>query len=61
MEITVLDPSTGIWLTPSFHGAKCLGNGDHPGYECCCDECDFALFCFPEWNDMDAIDAYLKK
>lgn len=44
------DPSTGTVLTPSFHGEQCQGNGDHPGVECCCDECDYYLICFPEFN-----------
>lgn len=35
-------------LTPSFHGAECLGNGDWIGYECQCDECPYFLQCFPE-------------
>lgn len=43
------DP-TGTKLTPSWHGEKCLGNGEH-GLECCCDECDFYLACFPDWED----------
>lgn len=43
----LLDP-TGVKLTPSFHGRDCLGNGEWPGYECCCDECDFFQACFPE-------------
>ena len=34
-------------LTPSYHGKECLGNGEWPGYECQCDECDFYLACFP--------------
>ena len=25
----------------------CLGNGEQ-GFECCCDECDYFLLCFPE-------------
>ena len=43
----LLDP-TGTKLTPSFHGKECLGNGEWPGYECCCDECDYFQVCFPE-------------
>ena len=39
---------TGIELTPGEPDA-CLGNGDQ-GYECCCDECDFFLLCFPEYD-----------
>ena len=41
---------TGTPLRPSRHGKKCLGNGEHSEYECCCDECDFYLKCFPEWD-----------
>lgn len=43
-----IDP-TGTPLTPSKHGNKCLGNGERPEYECCCDECDYYLKCFPEY------------
>ena len=49
MKEDLTDPATGILLTPSDRGGECLGNGEHPGYECCCDECDHYLFCFPEW------------
>lgn len=51
MDLT--DPSTGIELTPSSEGKDCLGNGEHPGIECCCDECDYYLTCFPNWRDQD--------
>ena len=27
----------------------CLGNGEQ-GFECCCDECDYYLLCFPEFD-----------
>ena len=46
----MIDPTTGIPLCPSHHGEDCLGNGEHPGYECCCDACDDYLYCFPEWD-----------
>lgn len=46
-----IDP-TGTILTPSFHGEYCLGNGTHPYIECCCDECDFYLECFPDWKEI---------
>ena len=36
---------TGIELTPGKPDV-CLGNGNH-NYECCCDECDYYLLCFP--------------
>ena len=47
----IIDAS-GIMLTPSRQGHKCLYNGEHSEYECCCDECDFYLYCFPQydWN-----------
>lgn len=49
----MIDPSTGVLLTPSYHGEACNGNGEHPEYECCCDECDYYMFCFPDWNAAD--------
>lgn len=47
----LIDP-TGIKLTPSWHGKECLGNGENPGIECCCDECAFFLECWPEYDDL---------
>ena len=44
MSEDMIDSSTGILLTPSFHGEDCLGNGEHTGYACCCDECDYYAF-----------------
>ncbi len=41
----VIDIS-GIELMPR-EPALCLGNGEQ-GFECCCDECDYYLICFPE-------------
>ena len=41
---------TPYTLTPSFHGAECLGNGEWVGYECQCDECPYYLQCFPEFG-----------
>ncbi len=43
-----------IKLTPSKNGEKCIGNGKHPGIEIQCDECDFFLVCFPEWDKNGA-------
>ena len=40
--------STGVELTPGEPDA-CLGNGDQDS-ECCCDECDYYLLCFPEFD-----------
>jgi len=39
---------TGVELTPTVPDI-CLGNGEW-GFECCCDECDFYLYCFPEFD-----------
>ena len=39
-----IDPNTGTVLTPSWHGEKCQGNSE------CCDECDYYLDCFPDWE-----------
>lgn len=46
---------TGTILTPGNGGKDCLGNGEHTDenglpIECCCDECEFYLVCFPEWK-----------
>ena len=41
----LLTPHT---LTPSFHGAECLDNGDWIGCECQCDECPYFLQYFPK-------------
>ena len=39
---------TGVEITPGKPDV-CLGNGDQ-GFECCCDECDYFMLCFPEFN-----------
>ena len=39
---------TGIELTPG-KPTVCLGNGEQ-GFECCCDESDYFLLCFPEFD-----------
>lgn len=39
---------TGVELTPG-DPAVCLGNGEQ-GFECCCDECDYYLLCFHEFD-----------
>ena len=44
---TVID-ITGIEITPG-KVTVCLGNGAN-GYECCCDECDYYLLCFSEFD-----------
>ncbi len=47
---------TGIELTPG-EPTVCLGNGEQ-GFECCCDECDYFLLCFPEIDIQ--IEEYIK-
>ena len=49
----VLDIS-GIELTPGEPDV-CLGNGAQ-GFECCCDECNYYLSCFPEFDEMSEED-----
>ena len=39
---------TGTELTPGNPNV-CLGNGEL-GFDCCCDECDFFLLCFPGFD-----------
>ena len=39
---------TGLELTPG-EPTVCLGNGEQD-FECCCDECDYYLLCFPDFN-----------
>ncbi len=39
---------TGTELTPGASDA-CLGNREM-GFECCCDECEYFLVCFPEFD-----------
>ncbi len=56
MKFQQIDPDTGILLTPSYHGEECLSSGDYPGYECCCDECDYFLFCFPELEKNPSVE-----
>jgi len=36
----------GVELSPG-EPTDCFGNGEH-GFECCCDECDYYLSCFPQ-------------
>ena len=39
---------TGVELMPG-EPAACVGNGEQ-GFECCCDECDYFLSCFPKFD-----------
>ena len=52
---TVIDV-TGIELTPGEPDV-CLGNGEQ-GFECCCDECDYFLLCFPEFDPENEEDMF---
>lgn len=40
---------TGAELLPG-EPERCQGNGQNPAFECCCDECDYFIECFPEWE-----------
>ena len=42
---------TGVELTPGKPDV-CLGDGEQ-GFECCCDECDYYLLCFPEFDSKN--------
>lgn len=39
---------TGTELMPGEPDV-CLGNGEQ-GFECCCDECDYYLLCFHDFD-----------
>ena len=45
----------GVELTPG-QPTVCLGNGEQ-GFECCCDECDYYLLCFPEFDSINKAEA----
>lgn len=38
---------TGAELHPG-DPERCQGNGEHPDFECCCDNCDYWYECHPE-------------
>ncbi len=44
---------TGVELMPG-EPTVCLGNGEQ-GFECCCDECDYYLLCFPKFEPKKQI------
>ena len=46
-------------LIPGFHGENCSYNGTNIDFEIACDECDFFLTCFPDWEMADSAE-YLK-
>ena len=45
-----VDPHTGAELSPG-RPELCEGNGKHPDFEICCDNCDYFLACFPEYDE----------
>ena len=48
--MNVIIDVTGIILMPGNQGKDCPGNGANPAIECCCDECDYYLYCFPQYD-----------
>jgi hypothetical protein len=53
LTLTERDPS-GTLICPG-HPKLCLGSGNlTPVFECCCDECDHFLKCFPGWEKGDS-------
>ena len=42
---------TDTELTPG-EPTVCLANGEQ-GFECCCDECDYYLLCFPQFDSKN--------
>ena len=41
---------TGTILIPGNLGKDCPGNVENNPQVCCCDECDYFLLCFPEFD-----------
>lgn len=41
---------TGTVLVPGNYGKDCPGNGEVPGVECCCNECDYMICCFGPYD-----------
>ena len=60
MKRKIIIDVTGIPLTPSWQGMYCLGNGNHKGYECCCDMCDYFLYCYPQEDPSSKVYKYVK-
>jgi len=42
---------TSTVLTPGNFGKDCLGNGNHIGIACCCDECDYMMCCLEDHSE----------
>lgn len=41
---------SGARLTPSWQGRRCGYSGLDEKNGCCCDECDYFLMCFPQYD-----------
>ena len=50
----IIDQWTGAELKPG-DPEHCQGNGEHPDFECCCDECDYLIQCGAVWGDETCI------
>lgn len=46
---------TGTDLTPGNCGKDRLGNGEHPGIECCCEECDYMICCLENHSFIECL------
>ena len=46
---------TGVLLIPGNFGNHCPGNGEHPEFEYCCDECDYMACCFEMTNALQCL------
>ena len=46
---------TGTKLTPGNAGRDCLGNGEHIGFECCCDECNNMICCLESHTSKECL------
>lgn len=46
---------TGTVLTPGNPGNDCMGNGEHEGTECCCDECDCMMCCLDSHDSRECL------
>ncbi len=52
---------TGTPLKPSWQGMYCPGNGKHPRYECCCDECGYFMYCYPQLDPWSKVYKYIQQ
>lgn len=59
VELKFVHDVNGTPLCPG-HPKICLGNGEFEGFECCCDECDHLMTCFPNW-ETDVVKIDLKQ